>query len=163
MFQFLSYFKFLLQSTNAHGVHSPFVYNFITKALYKKRKRVDIKEHVLVTSISYFNYKSIAFVNSDDYIKNKIEAIFEQLKFDTMPFDLIYVDNNSSVFTSINKESYHNDSMILLNGMYKNKERKASWEKLKKLPQVTVTIDLFHCSLLFFRREQAKEHFKIRI
>ncbi len=30
------YFQFLLKSSNQHGVHSPFVYQLVTKCLYKK-------------------------------------------------------------------------------------------------------------------------------
>ncbi|PIB26984.1 hypothetical protein [Maribacter sp. 4G9] len=164
MFQFLSYLKFLIGSTNQHGVHSPFVYNLLTKGLYSEKKQgVSVKEHVLTTAISYFNYKSIAFVCADDYIINRIVAIFGHLEFDTLPLDVIFVEENGKVFTSISKESYHNDTMLMISGIYKNKQRKVAWQNIKELPEVTVTIDLFHCGLVFFRREQAKEHFKIRI
>jgi predicted O-methyltransferase YrrM len=33
-----TYFHFLLRSSNQHGIHSPFVYDFVTKALYPKYK-----------------------------------------------------------------------------------------------------------------------------
>src|SRR5690606_20450589 len=36
MFQIKSYFKFLIKSTNAHGVHSPFVFDLVTKCFYDK-------------------------------------------------------------------------------------------------------------------------------
>ena len=36
MFQIIAYIKFLLRSTNEHGVHSPFVYDLITKCFYNK-------------------------------------------------------------------------------------------------------------------------------
>ncbi|NMH24876.1 class I SAM-dependent methyltransferase [Flavobacterium sp. SE-s27] len=33
-----SYFKFLIKSTNEHGVHSPFVFDLVTKCFYDKTK-----------------------------------------------------------------------------------------------------------------------------
>lgn len=40
-----SYVKFLAKSTNQHGVHSPFVFDLVTKGLYKKSK--ELKEYTL--------------------------------------------------------------------------------------------------------------------
>ena len=41
MHQFIAYIKFILSATNQHGVHSPFIYNFVTKCLYDKTKYSD--------------------------------------------------------------------------------------------------------------------------
>jgi len=38
----------------------------------------------------------------------------------------------------------------------------AAWEIIKTHPKVTVTIDTFQWGLVFFRKEQPKEHFVIR-
>ncbi|WP_304157534.1 hypothetical protein [Mesonia mobilis] len=38
-----------------------------------------------------------------------------------------------------------------------------SWQEIKNHPEVTVTIDTFYWGLVFFRKEQEKEHFKIRV
>lgn len=38
MHQIKQYIKFLLKSTNQHGVHSPFVYNLVTKCFYDNSK-----------------------------------------------------------------------------------------------------------------------------
>ena len=38
MFQLIAYIKFLLKSTNEHGVHSPFVFDLVTKCFYNKKK-----------------------------------------------------------------------------------------------------------------------------
>jgi len=38
MFQILAYIRFLFKSTNEHGVHSPFVFDLITKCFYNKKK-----------------------------------------------------------------------------------------------------------------------------
>ena len=37
-----------------------------------------------------------------------------------------------------------------------------AWLEIQNHPEVTLTIDLFFIGLVFFRKEQAKEHFKIR-
>lgn len=37
------YFSFLWQSKNQHGVHSPFVYDFVTKCLYDRKKYPEYK------------------------------------------------------------------------------------------------------------------------
>ncbi|GAA4883909.1 class I SAM-dependent methyltransferase [Flaviramulus aquimarinus] len=44
-YQFVQYIKFILKSTNQHGVHSPFVYHLVTKCFYDRT--------------FYENYKSI--------------------------------------------------------------------------------------------------------
>ena len=36
LFKITSYFRFLAKSTNQHGVHSPFIFNLVTKCFYAK-------------------------------------------------------------------------------------------------------------------------------
>jgi hypothetical protein len=38
-----------------------------------------------------------------------------------------------------------------------------TWEIIKKHPKVKVTIDTFQWGIVFFRAEQEKEHFVIRV
>lgn len=64
---------------------------------------------------------------------------------------------------SIYKEKIHNDSMIFVKNIHRTKDATSIWKALKQNEMVTVSMDLFHCGILFFRKEQVKEHFKIRI
>ncbi|MDJ0644934.1 MAG: class I SAM-dependent methyltransferase [Flavobacteriaceae bacterium] len=43
-YQVKSYLKFLLRSTNQHGLHSPFVYDLATKCFYDKQNYPDYKK-----------------------------------------------------------------------------------------------------------------------
>lgn len=43
MYTALSYLKFLVKSTNHHGVHSPFVYNLVTKCFYNSNNYSEYK------------------------------------------------------------------------------------------------------------------------
>ncbi len=164
MFRFLYRIKFLLSATNQHGVHSPFVYNFVTKGLYRKgNKTFSASENVLLKSISYFSYRKIGMITESNELKIRLNSIFENLEFTRLPFDLIYVNSNSKPFKHINKDYIHNETLVIIDGIYQSKERVLMWNELKKQDYISVTIDTYHCGILFFRREQAKEHFKIRL
>ncbi|MFS4456286.1 hypothetical protein [Maribacter sp. 2304DJ31-5] len=164
VYRFLARLKFLFSATNQHGVHSPFIYSFVTKGLYKKgSKKLSVTENVLVKSIAYFDVKKVGLVNHSEELKIKLDSIFQDLNYRESPFDIIYADALSKPFKTVSQKHIHNDSLLLLEGIYKNKARTQRWKAIKNLDQVTVTIDLYYCGIVFFRREQAKEHFKIRI
>ena len=40
---------------------------------------------------------------------------------------------------------------------------RTTWAQIKQHPKVTVTVDVFYYGFVFIRKEQQKEHFKIRI
>jgi len=164
VYRFISYIKFLLSATNQHGVHSPFIYGFVTKGLYRKgSKDLSITENVLAKSISYFSHKNIGLVNNSNELKIKLNSIFEALDYNTFPFDIIYANTLGKPFKTIGKEYIHNESMLIIEGIYATKQSCAIWNALKEQAHVRVTMDLYHCGIVFFRKEQAKEHFKIRI
>lgn len=58
---------------------------------------------------------------------------------------------------------FHAGSLMMVKGIYTNEEIKASWKEIKAHERVTVTVDLFWIGLVYFRKGQAKEHFKIKI
>jgi len=164
VFRFLSRIRFLLSATNQHGVHSPFVYNFITKGLYLKgTKRFSITENILIKSISYFSCQKIRIIKGSHELKPKLDSIFETLEYESLPYDIMYTSIQNKPFKNSDTEYNHNESMLIVTGIYESKESLALWKEIKKREEVRVTIDLYHCGLVFFRREQAKEHFKIRI
>ena len=84
------------------------------------------------------------------------------------PFDLIFIDGNHQKKATLNYfekllSSMHNDSVMIFDDIHWSKEMEEAWEEIKLHPEVSVTIDIFHWGLVFFRREQAKEHFVIRV
>jgi hypothetical protein len=56
-----------------------------------------------------------------------------------------------------------NETVWIFDDIHWSKEMEQAWEIIKSHPQVTVTIDTFQWGLVFFRREQPKEHFVIRV
>jgi hypothetical protein len=52
--------------------------------------------------------------------------------------------------------------MLIFDDIYWSEGMKEAWAAIKAHPDVTVTVDLFWIGLVFFRKGQVKEDFKIR-
>jgi len=250
-----AYFKFLIKASNQHGVHSPFVYNFITKCLYDKKQYSDytklknyrnhlasnnntlevidcgagsrvMKSNIRRVSkiahnagtpikraklmyrvVRYFNANEILELgtalghatyamhtanpeakittiegcpNTSEFTTNTFKQFYTQnitllpggfkkelshLRNNT--YDLVFCDGNHQKEATLHYfetllRTVHNDSVFIFDDIYWSEEMTAAWEHIKQHPKVTVTVDLFFWGIVFFRKEQAKEHFKIR-
>ncbi|WP_205692220.1 hypothetical protein [Cellulophaga sp. Z1A5H] len=161
--QFLRYLFFIFSSTNQHGVHSPFVYALVTKCLYKNQKHTSDKSlNTALKLLDYFNSSKVCFKDRNTELEKLVQQKFPKIVADDDSVNFIYLDTlsekNLAYLRNIN--SVTNETLIFINAINKNYTH---WNQLITLEKVTVSIDTFHCGILFFRREQVKEHFKIRI
>ena len=164
-FKVLSHLQFLLKSTNEHGVHSPFVFNFVTKCLYSKQKLHNNKTiNILLKSIGYFKFRNVK-IDSNPEIEKLVKDTFQNIASNGPKVDLLFTAQmNVSKFVALLSDGkLHNDSMILVEGIHQNKQQQKNWQNLITSPNITVSIDMFHCGAIFIRKEQEKEHFTIRI
>lgn len=159
----ISRFLFLLKSTDQHGVHSPFVFDFVTKGLYQKRRinslfsdffaneKLTKKEQIILQKTgAYFNIQTIH--TSIKELENNLNK----------PYNLLYI-SNINLF-NINKLVIDTSKIIVIfHNIHANQQNHQKWESNCKNKEVSVSIDLFYFGLLFFRKAQAKEHFKIRV
>ena len=81
--------------------------------------------------------------------------------------DLIYFDGNHSKKATLNYfdlllPTVSNETLWIFDDIHWSPEMEAAWEIIKTHPKVTVTIDTFQWGMVFFRKEQPKEHFVIR-
>lgn len=252
-YQVFAYLKFLFKSSNQHGIHSPFVYDLVTKCFYdttprehykvienyrqellqnhteievtdfgagsrvfssNKRKISAIAKNAGITKkraqllarlVSYFNVRyslelgtslgiaTIAMKESSEVFTLEgcletakiAEQQFKKYNFDNVllyvnefqeslqeilleAFDLIYIDgNHQKEATLLYYEqlllTVHNDSVLIFDDIHWSKEMTEAWEIIKNRPEVTVTIDTFFWGFVFFRKEQVKEHFIVRL
>jgi predicted O-methyltransferase YrrM len=82
------------------------------------------------------------------------------------PIDIAIIDANHSFNATINNfemllPNMAEQGCIVLDDIYWSKEMTLAWQEITKRPEVTVSIDLFHLGLVFFRKESRKEHFNI--
>lgn len=82
--------------------------------------------------------------------------------------NLIYFDGNHSKKATLEYfelllPTITNDSVWIFDDIHWSPQMEEAWEIIKIHPKVNVTIDTFQWGLVFFRREQPKEHFVIRV
>ncbi|CAI8428445.1 MAG: Uncharacterised protein [Polaribacter sejongensis] len=107
------------------------------------------------------NFNTIHIVHG-----NWNEALPKVLK--KQQFDFIYFNKHQTkkeTLQCFNRclNSINNDAIWVFNDIYSTIEIQEAWLEIKNHPKVTVTVDVFFLGIIFFRKEQAKEHFKIRV
>lgn len=109
----------------------------------------------------FLNKENINFINS------RFTEYLNFIKKNTT-FDLIYFDGNHSKDATIQYfekliPTKNNDSIWIFDDIHWSEEMENAWGIIKNHPEVTVTIDTFQWGIIFFRKQQAKEHFNIRV
>jgi hypothetical protein len=182
-FRIKSYLQFLWHSKNEHGVHSPFVFLLLTQGLYNKKIKLPVadlstskgvnskKSRLLFKIVHYFSPKSILIVG-DTTSEKEVMALANpkatiDISLDSAIYDCIYIHSQEFQFITNERieqmlNTTENDSFWILEDIHANAATEALWQTLQQNPKVTVTIDTYHFGLVFFRREQVKEHFIIR-
>jgi hypothetical protein len=183
IFRIQSYLQFLWHSKNEHGVHSPFVFLLLTQGLYNRKiklaadaitnqnKSISKKQQSLYKIICYFEPKSILTIGAKPFEKEIITLANPKatidIALDSAIYDCIYIHSQEFQFITNERieqmlNTSENNSFWILEDIHANPAAEALWKTLKQNPKVTVTVDTYHFGLVFFRREQVKEHFIIR-
>jgi predicted O-methyltransferase YrrM len=253
----LRYLLFLLRSTNAHGIHSPFVYELYTqiiqsKSWHYKFDEIEALRHTLLASTEKITVKDLGAgskVNADKQrtisdiarhtLKNaktgqllfrlvnhfEPQTIFDlgtslgittlylsspskkaqvftfegcpqtlqvaQKHFKSLQYhhitpicgnidetlqvtlnmvsqvDFVFFDANHRMEPTWNYfqqclEKAHEHSVFVFDDIYWSAQMAQAWQRIKNHPSVMLTIDLFDVGMVFFRKNQPKQHFVLR-
>jgi len=155
----LSYLNFWWKSSNQHGVHSPFVYNYLTKGLYEvKNPTKNKRTNWILKSIFYFKPQKI-YIQPVGFLK-QIKVENELLTNEIEKAELLFFSD----FNSINLKDFisqiHSDQLLficlekydvtLLNSIRNNKE-------------VTLVLDFYLGCIISKRKKQLKQNFFLRL
>ncbi|MDB4028207.1 hypothetical protein N9459_03390 [Flavobacteriaceae bacterium] len=82
--------------------------------------------------------------------------------------DLVYINttnNNINVVSLFEKllHSAHKNCVFIFEGIYTNTENTKAWQHMIASQDVTVSIDGFYLGLIFLKKGQEKQHFKLRL
>lgn len=158
-----SYLQFLVKSTNQHGVHSPFVYNYITKGLYEPQKdfsNSDKTNRWLIKSVQYFKSEAVYISDNTLLHGSKFVSIKKTVDFHTadLILDRYEVENHTRILQTIKSMS---NSQLLLIASYSSYP-KSFFNELRNNHEITLVVDFYYGCLISKRIEQPKQNFFIR-
>jgi len=107
-----------------------------------------------------YGAKNIELVtgNFDDVLETTLNA--------NKKADFVFFDGNHRKIPTLNYfnlclKCAHNNSVFVFDDINWSDEMAEAWDEIKKHPSVTVSVDLFFMGIVFFRKEQARQHFLI--
>jgi predicted O-methyltransferase YrrM len=119
-------------------------------------------ECVVTEFKSYLEKKYSSTNSTTEHLSRKLSEL------NTDYFSLIYFDGNHSKKATLEYfelllPTITNETIWIFDDIHWSKEMEEAWEIIKNHPKVTVSIDTFQWGLVFFRYEQPKQHFIIRV
>lgn len=106
--------------------------------------------------------------NNVELIVSEFNSYLKNQQPSTINYQLIYFDGNHSKKATLDYfelllPTIANETVWIFDDIHWSKEMEETWEVIIKHPKVTVSIDTFQWGLVFFRYEQPKQHFIIRV
>ncbi|HTG65349.1 MAG TPA: class I SAM-dependent methyltransferase [Flavobacterium sp.] len=125
------------------------------------------KKQLQLTKLSSSRAESRDNINNIECVTTEFSTYLTTHNSQRTTYNLIYFDGNHSKqatleYFEILLPTITNDTVWIFDDIHWSPEMEEAWEVIKKHPKVSVTIDTFQWGLVFFRREQPKEHFIIR-
>lgn len=112
------------------------------------------------------NFQDLNLENIELHVGN-FDMILPDIIAKQPSLDFVYIDGNHRKDATLNYFNWclpkiNEDSLLIFDDIYWSEGMKEAWAEIKNHPDVTVTVDLFWIGLVFFKKGQAKEHFKLK-
>jgi predicted O-methyltransferase YrrM len=131
-----------------------------------KIKVISIEGCPEIAAIAKQNFKKLELKNIEQSIGN-FDTVLPDILKNIQQLDFVFFDGNHRKEATLNYfkqclAKAHEESVFVVDDIYWSAEMKQAWEEIKNNENVTVTIDLFFMGIVFFRKEQVKQHFVIK-
>ena len=139
----LDYVWHWLSANSRHGVHSPFVYQLVDEVIYGTHMvELEIPETLSTQP-------------------QKVQQMLCRVLQAHPDFANVFIIDTPNTHAEVLAQAKP-DTLLIVLDIYDSIEQKNQWKLIQAHSAVTVTIDLFYVGLVYFRKGQAKEDFKIR-
>lgn len=105
--------------------------------------------------------------NFDDVLQSQLNGLNQLDGSASLTASLVFFDGNHRKEPTLRYfeqclQYANNNSVFVFDDIHWSEDMEQAWECIKKHERVTLTIDLFFIGIVFFRKEQVKEHFVVR-
>jgi len=112
------------------------------------------------------NFRDLNLENIELHVGN-FDLILPDIIAQQPSLDFVYIDGNHRKDATLNYFKWclpkvTENSLLIFDDIYWSEGMKEAWTEIKNHPDVTITIDLFWIGLVYFKKRQAKEHFKLK-
>lgn len=118
-----------------------------------------------ISKVAKINFDKLGLQNIKQVLGNFDDTLSKEInQLDTL--DFVYFDGNHQEeptlrYFNLCLEKADESSIFIFDDIYWSKGMKKAWNKIKKHPKVTVTIDLFEIGIVLFKTDQTREDFTI--
>lgn len=118
-------------------------------------------------AVAQQNFTGLGLTNIELHTGN-FDVILPDIIAEQSTLDFVYVDGNHRKDATLNYFKWcltkiSENSLLVFDDIYWSKGMEEAWIEIKNHPEVTLTIDLFWIGLVFFKKGQAKQHFKLKL
>ena len=117
-------------------------------------------------AIALQNFKKLDLQNIELTLGN-FDKTFPEILKNAETLDLVFIDGNHTKEATLRYfyqclDKVHNDSFIIFDDIHWSKDMEEAWTSICANEKVCVSVDLFFMGIVFFRKQQVKEHFILK-
>lgn len=140
--------------------------SYLSKAA-PKAKVITIEGCPQTAAVAAKNFEELHLSNIKLEVGN-FDHILPAILNAQQELDFVYIDGNHRKDATLNYFRWclpkvHEHTMLIFDDIYWSAGMKEAWAEIKAHPQVTITVDLFWIGLVFFKKGQAREDFKLKV
>ena len=163
LFRLSNYFK--PESIIELGTSAGFSAMYLASG-HKNAKVVSIEGDGNLTKLASANFNKLGLTNVT-LINGDFDASLPDILTNTKKIGLVFIDGNHSkeatmrYFKFISAKA-SSDSLIIFDDIRWSKGMENAWNNICQDENVSISIDMFNCGLVFFRKGIVKQHFNLR-
>ncbi|MCU0468593.1 MAG: class I SAM-dependent methyltransferase [Arcicella sp.] len=133
---------------------------------YEQAKIFSFEGCPATAAIAKENFEALGCENIELIVGNLDETLLKTVK-EVNHIDFAFFDANHRFdptmrYFEICLAKATEDSVFVFDDIHWSEEMHLAWQEIKRHPEVMISIDLFFVGLIFFRKNQPKQHFILR-